>query len=95
MPTQRLSICFADARQAIAAAQAIAQYRQLVAHHEIRFDVGVATDEALVTPFGHDSHRIEDIFGDTVIRAMELVKEAHAHSSGVALDDETAKHSID
>jgi class 3 adenylate cyclase len=83
---------FADARPAIAAARAIAQYRQVVDNHEIRFGVGVATGEVLVTPFGHATNRIEDVFGDPVIRALDLLKEAHTHPDGMALDDETRKH---
>src|SRR6185436_19620162 len=67
---------FADPKSAVQAARAIAQYRLTVNNIEVRFSVGVATGEVLVTPFGHASNRIEDVFGDTVIRAMELIKVA-------------------
>lgn len=83
---------FPDPQQAIQAARAIAQYRQNVDNAEIRFSVGVATGEVLVTPFGHDSHRSEDIFGEAVIRAIELIAEARTTPTGVALDDETKKY---
>lgn len=82
-------ISFADVRPAIAAARAIAQYRQNVDNHEIRFCVGVATGDVLVMPFGHASNRIEDVFGDAVIRAMDLIKQARTRPDGVALDAET------
>lgn len=83
---------FPDPRQAIQAARAIAQYRQNVDNAEVRFRVGAATGDVLVTPFGHASHRIEDIFGEAVIRAIELIAKARATPAGVALDDETQKY---
>lgn len=83
---------FVEAPQAIQAARAIAQYRQSEDNAEVRFSVGVATGEVLVTPFGHTSNQIEDIFGEAVIRAMKLITEARTSVTGVALDDETQKH---
>lgn len=85
---------FVEARSAVAAAQAIAQYRQSVDNHAIRFCVGVATGDVFVTPFGHASHRIEDVFGHAVIRALELIKDARTQPAGVALDDETQKYNL-
>jgi adenylate cyclase len=84
---------FVEAASAVQAAHAIAQYRlRLEAERvELRFSVGVATGEVLVTPFGHASNRIEDVFGEAVIRAIELNKTARTTLTGVALDDETQK----
>lgn len=82
-------VSFAEPGPAVEAAQAIAQYRQSVDNVEVRFSVGVASGPVLVTPFGHASYRIEDVFGDAVIRAFELAQQARHAPAGVALDGDT------
>jgi class 3 adenylate cyclase len=83
---------FEDPRQAIRAAQAIAQYRRAIDSQIVRFHVGVATGDVLETEFGHPSYRLPEIFGQPVIQAIELIRAAKASPQGFALCDETRKY---
>ncbi len=83
---------FDDPTQAVRAARAIALYRNVAQGQTVRFYVGVATGEVFETEFGHPSNRTPDIFGQPVIRAIELIKAAKASPDGVALCETTQKH---
>ncbi len=87
-----LLFSFIDPREAVRAADEMARYRLPADGRTVRFFVGLATGEVLVTPLGHGSSVTVDIFGDTVTRAFRLIPQAKASERGLALDDETRQY---
>lgn len=74
---------------AVAAADAIARERWTIAGQAVRYCVGVATGDVVVTEIGHASRRVDDVYGDPVVRVFQLLAEARTQPDGLALDAAT------
>ena len=57
----------------------------------VRYRVGIATGEVLVTEIGHASFGTQGVMGETVNRAALLLREAGRSESGFVLCEETQR----
>lgn len=83
---------FEDAGSAARAAAEIASgFRREIGPLLLRYRVGIATGEVLLTEIGHASFRTQDLMGETVNRAALLLREAGRSDPGFVLCEETRR----